>query len=392
MNLVEKLGLTPIINGVGPVTRVGGLNLSENILQQVHEASVSSFRMEELHLAASEYISRTLGVPGALVTSGAASALTIATAVSLTGVDIKKIAALPHVNWSKKSVIIQKIHTDQYDHAVTAAGAMLRIVGDDLGCNENEIEAAIDPSVAAILWRPKGLSDQIDVSRIGALAAKHGLPFIIDAAVTVPPIDRLVHYFACGASFVAASGGKGFRGPHTGGLLFCSKQNVINALLHHLDIDERDKTWVALREESQVALELPENGIARAMKVGREQIFAMVAAIDEYLLNPRYEIGDIELGFCEETLKRRSKILVTRFRNDFLNVDTLKIFIGEPALVDDFYLQLYRGTPRIILGQELSEEGWLTINPMALQSGEGIQIAARILEITEILEIDKDKK
>jgi hypothetical protein len=61
-------------------------------------------------------------------------------------------------------------------------------------------------------------------------------------------------------------------------------------------------------------------------------------------------------------------------------VDQLKFRIGELELVDKFYLELHYGTPRVVLGQELSSEGFLTLNPMALQSGQGEKIAKRIIE------------
>lgn len=390
LTLIERLQLVPVINGVGPATRLGGLNLSENIQRESLIASKLCFRMDELHLAASAYIGRLLGVPGALVTAGAAAALTLATAVSLTGFDVRKIASLPQIDWDRRNVVILKNQTDPYDHAVTATGAMLRIVGDDLGSSLAELESALDSTVTAILWRPKGLLNQIELSEVGALAQKYHIPLIIDAAVTVPPIEKLVKYFADGASFVATSGGKSFRGPHTGGLLFTSKQNVINALLHHLDMDERELSWIALRQESLLELDLPKNGIGRAMKVGKEQIFAMVAAIDQFLLFPGYPTGDDELNVCEDILRRESEITIARYHDDFLNVDNLKIFIGSPLQVDDFYLKLYRSQPRIILGQELSEDGWLTINPMALEPGEGYKIAIVILQVHKSVANQRD--
>ena len=50
MTLAEKIGVVPIINGVGPATRLGGLNLSEEILAEMMDSALQSYRMEELHL------------------------------------------------------------------------------------------------------------------------------------------------------------------------------------------------------------------------------------------------------------------------------------------------------------------------------------------------------
>jgi len=392
MKLGEKLGVTPIINGVGPATRLGGLNLSEEIDAEVKASAFQSYRMEELHLAAFDYIAKTLKVPGGLVTCGAAAALTMATAVCIAGADVAKIISLPHVTWQKKHVVVQRIQSDPYDHPVIATGAVLRLIGEDQGATLQEIEAALDDTVCAFIYRPNGFETQVELSELIRVCMAHKVPVIIDAAITVPPIERLQNYFQMGATFVAASGGKGFRGPHTAGLLFCSKQNAIEALLHHLDMDERFTTWPFLQEQSNVPLGLPTNGIARAMKVGREQIFGMLAAIERYVLDPEYALGNAELDECEKLVQRSGAIEVVRYRNEFLYVDQLKFRIGASELVDEFYLELHHGAPRVILGQELTSQGFLTLNPMALQSGQGTQIAKRLIEISSKLNIMKEKK
>lgn len=389
MNLAEKLGVTPIINGVGPATRLGGLNLSESIQTDMKSSAFQSYRMEELHLATSDYIANKLKVPGGIVTCGAAAALTMATAVCIAGNDVQKIVVLPHVTWQRKNVVIQRIQSDPYDHPVIATGAVLRLIGGDQGATLQEIEASLDDTVCAFLYRPNGFETQVELSEILEVCRANEVPVIIDAAITVPPVERLQSYFEMGATFVAASGGKGFRGPHTAGLLFCSKQNTINALLHHLDMDERSTTWPFLQEQSNVSLELPINGIARAMKVGREQIFGMLAAIEQYLLDPEYTLGNLELDKCEVAVQKSGAIDAIRYRNEFLYVDQLKFNIGAPELVDQFYLELHHGTPRVILGQELTLQGFLTLNPMALQPGQGEEIAERIIEISQALNIKK---
>ena len=391
MNLAERLGVTPVINGVGPVTRLGGLNLSEEIETEIKNSSHLSYRMDELHLAAFDYIAKALNVPGGLVTCGAAAALTMATSVCIAGSDAKRINSLPHVTWPKRNVVIQRIQSDPYDHPIIATGAVLRLIGGDHGASLVEIESSLDDTVCAFIYRQNDFKTEVELSEIIKLCRAKGVPVIIDAAVTVPPIERLQNYFKMGATFVAASGGKGFRGPQTAGLLFCSKQNATAALLHHLDMDERITTWPSLQGQSNAPLGLPANGIVRAMKVGREQIFGMVAAIDQYLINAEYNLGNEELNMCEKIVQESDAIDVVRYRNEYLLVDQLKFRIGAPQIVDEVYLELHHGTPRVILGQELTSLGFLTLNPMALQSGQGEKIARRIIEISQKLGIKKEK-
>jgi len=391
VNLAERLGVTPVINGVGPVTRLGGLNLSEEIETEIKNSSLQSYRMDELHLAAFDYIAKALNVPGGLVTCGAAAALTMATSVCIAGSDVKRINSLPHVTWPKKNVVIQRIQSDPYDHPIIATGAVLRFIGGDQGASLVEIESSLDHTVCAFIYRQNDFKTEIELSEIIEICKAKGVPVIIDAAVTVPPIERLQNYFKMGATFVAASGGKGFRGPQTAGLLYCSKQNAIVALLHHLDMDERITTWPSLQGQSNAPLGLPANGIARAMKVGREQIFGMVAAIDRYLINAEYNLGNEELNMCEKIVQESDAIDVIRYRNEYLLVDQLKFRIGSPQFVDEVYLELHHGTPRVILGQELTSLGFLTLNPMALQLGQGEKIARRIIEISQKLGIKREK-
>ena len=392
VSLAEKLGVTPVINGVGPVTRLGGLNLSEEINTEVKDSSHQSYRMDELHLAAFDYIAKVLKVPGGLVTCGAAAALTMAASVCIAGSDVKRINSLPHVTWPKKNVVIQRNQTDPYDYPIFATGAVIQFIGGDEGASLQEIESSLDDTVCAFIYRANDFKTQVELSEIIKICKARGVPVIIDAAVTVPPIERLQNYFKMGATFVATSGGKGFRGPQTAGLLFCSRQNAIEALLHHLDMDERLTTWSFLQEQSNAPLSLPANGIARAMKVGREQIFGMLAAIDQYLLESKYDLGNAELDLCEKAVQDSGAIDVIRYRNEFLLVDQLKFKIGVPELVDEFYLELDHGAPRVILGQELTTLGFLTLNPMALQLGQGKKIAKQIIEISHRLGIKKEKK
>jgi seryl-tRNA(Sec) selenium transferase len=119
------------------------------------------------------------------------------------------------------------------------------------------------------------------------------------------------------------------------------------------------------------------------MKVGREQIFGLVAAIQDYLLEPSYQVGDAEVNECKKVLDQGDMLRSeTRFYSP-LNVTNLHIPAPKHLSADQFYNLLASGTPRIILGQEMSDKGFLTLNPMALQKGEGSLIGRRINEIAK---------
>ena len=206
---------------------------------------------------------------------------------------------------------------------------------------------------------------------------------IVDAALDVPPVSRLGDMFGAGADLVVASGGKGFRGPHTSGLL-CGRPEFIRAVAaHQLDMDIREQTW-APSEVTGAAPHFGRHGIGRGMKVGREQIAGLLAAVTEHLADPlQYDAGyDAELTAIESGLATGSPATAYRVRNERLWVPELHIDVSAAALsADDIIRALEAGEPRIHVGEDDAWRGILVVNPMGLGKGEGSLIAARLRDI-----------
>lgn len=380
VSIHSQLEIEPIINGVGPATRLGGLALSENVWKAMHESNERSYRMEELNESAGNLIAKLIGAPACLVTSGASASLTLSAAACIAGFDREMLIDLPFPETTRVKILVQRLHQDPYDHALSAAGARMRAFGDSRGTTAQQLIDAIDGQVCALLWRESADKGALDLATCSKIAHEHGISVIVDGALFIPPISRLKSYLEQGADFIAISGGKSFRGPHTSGLLVANPTNIKIAMLHHLDLDERVATWSYEIADGNFA-ELASNGIGRAMKVGREQIFGLVAAIQEYLADDVYEIGDIEIDECKNVLDRGSGVQVRKVFYSPLNVTNLHIHAPGDLSADDFYMLLATGSPRIILGQEMSEYGVLTLNPMSLSKGQGFLIGTRINEI-----------
>ena len=81
--------------------------------------------LDELHDRSASGSRALVRGEAAMVTSGAASALTLGTAGVLTGTDRQKIVDLPDLAGMKSEVIIQKSHRFGYDHAVRNCGVRL---------------------------------------------------------------------------------------------------------------------------------------------------------------------------------------------------------------------------------------------------------------------------
>src|SRR5262245_47840513 len=94
-NIYSRLGLRPVINGVGVVTHLGGSIMDPEVLQAMEEASHHFIDLVELQRKVGTRLAELLGVPAAMVTGGAASAITFAAAACLARGDKEKLQRLP---------------------------------------------------------------------------------------------------------------------------------------------------------------------------------------------------------------------------------------------------------------------------------------------------------
>jgi len=372
----EALGVVPVINGVGAATRLGGLPVSDRVWAAMQESAKTSVRVDELQAAAGRRIAELLGVPSAYVTCGASAALALATAVCIAGGDPATIGGLPDPEGRANEVLVQMGHLDPYDHALTGVGATLRTVGYPMSCRAFELEAAISAKTAAVLYRPGAPGDLLSLGEVVAMAHAHSLPVIVDGALTVPPLQNLSSIMAVGADLVAISGGKGFRGPQTSGIL-CGRADLIAcAGLHHQDMDERPRTW-PMKERWRS--EPPRHGICRAMKVGREQITGLVAAVTEHTEEGAQPRHTPELDAIVDRLGNLEAIRTDR-SVDIAGEPLLSIDVSTVAAdLDVLIWELGRGSPRVFVREDDAWRGILKVSDVALLPGDGARIAEAIL-------------
>jgi L-seryl-tRNA(Ser) seleniumtransferase len=254
----RELGVRPFINASGTYTAMTASLMPEEVMDAINYASKHYVMLDDLHDKVGERIAGLVKSEAAMVTSGAASALTLGTAACLTGTDDQKIVELPNLSSMKSEVIIQKSHRFGYDHAVRNCGVTLIEVE-----TREDLERAVNPKTAMMLFynnnNPVGkIRDQEFVE----LGKKHGVPTFNDAAADVPPVENLWKYTAMGFDLVTFSGGKGIRGPQSAGLLLGRKDLI-----------------AAARRNA------PPNGntVGRGMKVNKEEMLGMLAALELYL-------------------------------------------------------------------------------------------------------------
>src|SRR3984957_6124902 len=91
MTTYRDLGLQPIINASGTVTRLGGAPMPPAVLDAFVAAASETVPLEQLQAGASLRIAAVTGAEAGLVTSGAAAALTLGAAAILARGDVGRM-------------------------------------------------------------------------------------------------------------------------------------------------------------------------------------------------------------------------------------------------------------------------------------------------------------
>ncbi len=121
MGVYEQLGLKPIINASGAVTRLGGAPMPEAVLEAFRAAAAESVPLDRLQGVASRIIAEATGTEAGLVTAGAAAALTLGAAAILAGDDLGRMERLPRCEDFPHEFVVAREHRNGYDHGVRAA-------------------------------------------------------------------------------------------------------------------------------------------------------------------------------------------------------------------------------------------------------------------------------
>ncbi len=289
--IYERLGVSPVINAVGPATRYGGAIVSDTVRAAMDEAARYSVGIEELQSAASERISGITGAEAGIVTNGASAALTLAIAACLARFNVSIMNRLPNTSGLPNEVVMPWHQISGYDHAITAAGGRLVGAGfpnDTTPPNEvhiidkYDIASVISPMAVAVAYAPRPRSHP-KLEEVAEIAHRRGLPIVLDASMEIPPIDNLRGFIASGADLVCVSGGKGIGGPQSSGLLYGRRDLVASALLQMLDVSGPSfEEWAppALIPKEKLAGK-PLHGIGRGMKVSKESIVGLLVALEE---------------------------------------------------------------------------------------------------------------
>jgi D-glucosaminate-6-phosphate ammonia-lyase len=395
MTSYKELGLEPIINACGTVTRLGGAPMPAQVLESFHEAAKEWVPLEQLQAAASRRIAETTGAEAGLVTAGSAAALTLGTAAILTGQDLGRMEKLPQTDGFPNEIIIAREQRSGYDHAIRAAGARLVEVGfNEITSNAGVRRAELWEYEAAITSQTAGIAYVLGpgccpaLSDVVAMAHRHDLPVIADAAGEVPPRENLKQIPATGVDLACFSGGKAIRGPQSTGILCGNRDLVSAAALQMLDMDDHLELWDPpsdFIDRSKLA-GIPRHGIGRALKVSKEEIIALLTALEMFSSGaydddpPRLlaYLKSIEAGLQDTAAECR---IIEPDSPDRWAI--LEIHIDEQALgrtAFEVCAALRNGSPSVYVSHGQLSDGILIVNPLCLTDAGTAQLTKRLRE------------
>jgi L-seryl-tRNA(Ser) seleniumtransferase len=335
----QKLGVDRIINAAGTYTYLTASVMPPQVQRAVAQAALHPVVLDDLQKASGEYIARRLRCEGAVVTSGASGALTLATAACIAAANGCRPDQIPQeVATMKNEVIVQKAHRYEYDHAMLLCG--IRIVEV---VTVDDYKRAFTPKTIMTNFFNAAEAAEIDRQTWLDIAHQHNVPCHIDAAADMPPVENLWKYTGMGYDLVCFSGGKGIRGPQNAGLLLGRKR----------------LTDLAAANDNPVG-----EAVGRGMKVAKEQIVGMVAAVD-WVLEQNDEANQAEYMRRAETIIRAVK-----------DVPTMKteVFVPEianhvPHLILAYDPQVVGITPKQVQDRLRAQPPRIELNPATGASG-----------------------
>lgn len=356
----KELGVGTFINAAGTYTTLTASLMRPEVVAAIDYASKSFVRLTELHDAVGKRIAEMLECEAAMVSSGAAAALTCGTAACVAGKNQDFIRRLPDTEGMKNEVIVQKTHRYGYDHAVRNVGIkFIEVEG------AAELERAINPKTAMLLYFNAADKTPVPAEQFIAIAKKHGIPTMNDAAADTPPTGVLKDLTKLGFDLVIFSGGKGIRGPQSAGLLLGRKDLIEAARLNTSPYSD---------------------SVGRGLKVNKEEILGMMVAVETFVKRD----ADAEAREWDRRCKQiidsvnsvkgvntevKTPTISNRVPHIHITWDQSKVKISPKDVVK----ALREGTPSIEVTPSPADR--VIVAVWMLQQGEAEIVAKRIREV-----------
>lgn len=363
-----EIGLRPVINVSGTMTSLGASIVVPEAIAAMTAILPQFVEMNDLQRKASAIIARLTGAEAGFVTASCAAGLSLAVAGTITGPDLLAIEKLPDVTTPKNEVLVQMGHLVDYgapvEQSIRIAGGKVVVVGQATSAHRYHMENAITENTAAAVYVVShhvvhyGL---LHLKEFVEIAHARGVPVIVDAASEYD----LRTFLDQGADIVLYSGHKFLGGP-TSGIVAGRKDLVRHAYLQN-------------------------KGIGRGMKVGKESIFGVMAALEAWEKRDHAAVRARETGYLhlwKEALDGRPGVTALIEPDPTKNpLDRLRVILSaQEAHISAYDLAgaLARGTPPIIVRDHEAEHHYFYLDPCNLHPGQEVIVRQRLIE-----ELDK---
>jgi len=364
--MYEAIGVHPVINSRGTFTIISGSQTLPEVKQAMDEASRNYVHLDELMDGVSKRLAELTGAGWGIVTNGCCAALTHCTTASIAGTNPERMQRLPDLTGLKDEVIIPEYSRNVYDHAIRMVGVKIIEVSDP-----SQLESAFSERTAMVyILAGPGDEGPLGTKAIADVARRHNVPVIVDAAAEVLTIPNV--HLERGATAVAYSGGKCIRGPQSAGLLLGDK-NLLQA------------AW---------ANSAPHHAFGRSLKVGKEEIMGMLAAVEMWKKRDHDAEWRQWQSWCDEistSVKRVSGVstevkgprgLSNRSPRLIISWDGAKVGVTGAEVSKT----LLDTEPRIVLGSGSGERpdnmaSSISITPYMMMPGDAKVVARRLYEV-----------
>ena len=356
-----ELGLRPIINAAGTMTVLGASIMVPEAIAAMVAIAGEFVEMAGLHQAASDVVASATGAEAGFITASSASGITLAVAACMTGERLLAIERLPDTTGLKNEVLVQLGHLVGYgaslQQTICMTGAKLVQVGTVSGAAAYQLDEAINVNTACAVYVVSHMTVQhkmLGLEEFCRICHAKGIVVLVDAASEYD----LRGFLARGADLVVYSGHKFLGGPTSG--IVAGRR----ALVH--------------------AVALQNRGIGRGMKVGKESIAGVMAALQAWQERDHEAVRsreDAALQLWTESLAPFAQMQCFLIADPTGNpLQRLRV---RPDLASGWTARrladaLAAGSPPVMVRDYQTDLGYFDLDPCNLHPGEAHAVARQL--------------
>lgn len=367
MTVYEEIGLPRVVNASGRVTVLGVSTISDKVAKAAVAGGQSYVVVEDLLDKAGEIISQYTGGEDSCPTVCASAAIALSVAGMISKGKKTIMDRLPDSTGLANEIILQKGHVINFNAPIET---MLRLGGGvpvEAGCATEvvveDVEELINEKTVALLYVKshhcvqKGM---LDLPTMIDIAHRHNLPLMVDAAAE----EDFRKYIAMGADLVCYSGAKALEATTSG--------------------------FVTGKKELISYIKKQYHGVGRAMKVGKEAIMGLLAALEQYENKDKQaEVAkNVKIvDWLVDEINQIPNLKAQKIQDEAGRaIFRARVFVDpEKAGMTATELEgkLKAGTPTIRCRTEFMSLGSLDFDPRPLVEGDKELIVAKLKEIME---------